>query len=285
VQADGTGSFRVAEPEPRAEETALFGVRACDLRAIHVQDRVLLQGPHPDPHYQARREAALLVAVECTRSAETCFCAAVGGGPGVSDACDLVLTEMVEGGGPPWYLARAGSPRGDDLLSRLEAPFAGEEERRQAAAAVRAAGESQERDLPPGDLRKLFYPNHDNQLWHALAQRCLVCGNCTLVCPTCFCTEVSDHAGPGGERVERRRRWESCYTREFSHLPGGAVRQSASSRHRHWVVHKLAAWRDHFGELGCVGCGRCIVWCPAGIDLTQEAWAMQKADQREPEHA
>ena len=134
------------------------------------------------------------------------------------------------------------------------------------------------RELDTSDIRELLYRNYEHPRWEEVAERCLSCGNCTMVCPTCFCTSVEDTTDLAGESVERTQRWDSCFTVDYSHIHGGAVRGTTRSRYRQWMTHKLATWIDQFGTSGCVGCGRCITWCPVGIDITEEARAIRAAD-------
>ena len=273
-----------AEPGPD-RPLALLGVRPCDLAAIGVQDRVLLNGPHVDDVYAAHREAAFVVAVECTRPGATCFCASMGTGPGIEDddetvsGADVVLTEIVDAG-RSGFVARAASQRGAALLDTLEARPASESERSQRTAKVAHAARSMERSLDRDGARAALAQGPELPLFAEIAERCLACANCTLVCPTCFCTTVVDTTDLQGRVAERTRHWDSCFGIEFSYLHGGSVRQSVSARYRQWLTHKLSSWFDQFGEAGCVGCGRCIAWCPVGIDITQEA-AIAVDQQRE----
>ncbi|MBV8527642.1 MAG: 4Fe-4S dicluster domain-containing protein, partial [Candidatus Dormibacteraeota bacterium] len=107
------------------------------------------------------------------------------------------------------------------------------------------------------------------------AQRCLACGNCTMQCPTCFCSDLVDEPDvvAGDARV---RRWASCFEQDYSHIHGGSVRTSTRARYRQWLTHKLGTWWEQFGTSGCVGCGRCIAWCPVGIDITDEVRALRE---------
>lgn len=133
------------------------------------------------------------------------------------------------------------------------------------------------RTLDTTDLKDLLYSSADSPVWDDIAQRCLACGNCTAVCPTCFCTTVSDATDLSGDRTDRTREWDSCFNADFSHLHGGNVRESTRSRYRQWMTHKLGSWIDQFGMSGCVGCGRCVTWCPAAIDITEEVTALRRA--------
>jgi len=257
------GSLTFTEPPPAVDRYAFLGVRPCDLRAIAVQRRVLGQGRFP------RREHAadpLFIAVNCTEPGGTCFCVSAGGGPQADGGFDVVLTELPG----PRYVAEAGSPAGERLLAALPREAAPDVTIADARAAVDGARERMGRSLPPGDLRRLLADGAESPVWDDVAQRCLSCGNCTMVCPTCFCTTVEDTTDLDGDNAGRWLRWDSCFDLHFSYLHGGPVRTSTRSRYRQWLTHKLGSWHDQFGESGCVGCGRCVVWCPVGIDITVE---------------
>jgi ferredoxin len=259
------------------EPSAFLGVRPCDLAAMAIQDRVLLEGQYRDPVYQARRDKIFLVAVECTQSAPTCFCASMGTGPHARKGlADLTLTEVLAAG-EHWFLAEAETGRGREVLGKLEHRPAEESERGVADAAVEAAARRQIRRIDTTGIRELLYQNFEHPRWDQVAARCLDCANCTMVCPTCFCTTLEDASDLTGRRAERWRRWDSCFTVSFSYIHGGSVRTSGKARYRQWLTHKLAAWLDQFGTSGCVGCGRCITWCPAAIDITEEVQAIRGA--------
>jgi sulfhydrogenase subunit beta (sulfur reductase) len=272
---------RLRAEEPPEVRYAFFGVRPCELRALAVQDRVFLGGLYVDPLYRARRAGAFVVAVQCGQAGDTCFCASWGTGPRVGDGeaggYDLVLTELLEDG-RHGFLAGAGSPRGEELLAALPGCEAGPDDLAAAERALARAEAGMGRSLATEGLRELFARNLESRRWDQIAERCLACGNCTQVCPTCFCSTVEDTTDLAGTAAERHRRWDSCFTVDFSYLHGGSVRTSIGARYRQWITHKLSTWHDQFGTSGCVGCGRCITWCPVGIDLTEETRALRASE-------
>lgn len=277
-QATRHGDETTVTAEPISQERfAFIGVRSCELHAIAIQDRVFLGGPHVDPRYQARRRACFLVAVNCGQPGGTCFCTSMGTGPKVQDNFDLALTE-INGTEAPRFLVEAGSASGRDLLAELPGQEATHEDIADAAAVVARSADSMGREMKTDDLHDLLMRNLEHPRWDDVADRCLSCGNCTMVCPTCFCTSVEDSSDLAGTQAARTQRWDSCFTMDFSYLHGGSVRSSTRSRYRQWMTHKLATWHDQFGTSGCVGCGRCISWCPVGIDITEEVGAIQESN-------
>ncbi len=273
-------------PPPPGPPIAVIGVRACDLHALAVQDRVFLEGPYVDPGYQSRRERLFLAAVNCRRAAATCFCHSMRTGPAVPSGFDLALTELDDR-----FALEIGSAKGSELLARVDWPPCTRAEIEQAreqprnlerelhrrSAASESADPPRPRSLDTTGIRDLLLGNLTHPHWQQVAERCLSCANCTLVCPTCFCSSVEETADLTGEHVRRERVWSSCFNLEHSHLSSGAVRNSIAARYRQWLTHKLASWIDQFGTSGCVGCGRCITWCPVGIDLTEEVAALRRA--------
>ncbi len=267
-----------------ARKLAFIGVRPCDLRAIQIQDRVLGQGAQAGSRYASRRAGVFIVAVNCTEPGETCFCTSMGAGPAAGPGYDLALTELtpteltptgLAGDGGHRFLIDVGSPAGADMLAQVPTTPADDANSVLARSAVAAAADMMGRSMPAEGLRELMASSADAARWEDVASRCLTCGNCTMACPTCFCTTVQDVSDLSGEHAERWQLWDSCFDLDFSYLHGGSVRSSPSSRYRQWLTHKLGTWHDQFGSSGCVGCGRCIVWCPVGIDLTEEVAALQ----------
>ena len=268
------------ELEPQADETtpqAFVGVRACELQAIAVQDRVLLEGRHVDTEYAARRNAVFLLAVQCAQAGQTCFCTSMGTGPRAKQGFDLALTELIDEQRHE-FLVEVGSKAGADVLAQTPHRPATDDEWNLALQASARAAEEMGRQLDTTEIKELLYRNAENSRWDDVAQRCLACANCTMVCPTCFCTAIDNVTNLTGETAEQLRRWDSCFNSPFSYLHGGAVRQTTKSRYRQWLTHKFAAWHDQFNSSGCVGCGRCITWCPVGIDVTEEIAAIRAND-------
>jgi len=253
---------------------AFVGVRACDLRAMEVQDQIFGESAFPDPRYASRRADALIIAVNCTEPGGTCFCVSMGTGPRARAGFDLALTEILDGGHR--FVVEVGTEVGATLLAQIPHQPAPTEDAARAEALVEDAAGRMGRTLDSGGLRDLLAETLEHPRWHDVAERCLSCGNCTLVCPTCFCSTVEDTTDVTGDHAERWKRWDSCFTAEFSYLHGGSVRSSTRSRYRQWLTHKLGTWHDQFGTSGCVGCGRCITWCPVGIDLTEEIAALRR---------
>jgi sulfhydrogenase subunit beta (sulfur reductase) len=274
ARSDGEEIELAEAPEPpRDQPLAFLGVRGCDREAIAIQDRVLTGGRYPDADYARRRESAFVVAVDCAEPAGTCFCASMETGPGVDAGFDLALTELLE---PEHrFLVRVGTPRGAEVLAELPHREAGEADEAARTALLRRAAARMGRSLQTDGLRELLQDALEHPRWDEVAERCLSCGNCTLVCPTCFCTTVEDVNDLAGAEAERWRVWESCFSLDHSYVYGGSVRADTRSRYRQWLTHKLGTWWDQFGTSGCVGCGRCVAWCPVGIDITEEAEALR----------
>jgi sulfhydrogenase subunit beta (sulfur reductase) len=277
ARREGDG-FTIAEDEPAAEAFAFLGVRACELRAIAIHDRVFLSGPTLDNSYQIRRENAFIVAVNCGQAGGTCFCVSMDAGPKVEAGFDLALTELNDEG-RNLFVLEIGSATGAEMVRDLPARPATEEEISTAEEIIARTRSQMGRSLDTHGLKELLQTNPDHPRWDEVADRCLACGNCTNVCPTCFCTTIDDTTDLSGTTAERVRRWDSCFTLDFSYIHGGSVRNSPRSRYRQWMTHKLAHWIDQFGSSGCVGCGRCITWCPVGIDITEEVAAIRAAAQ------
>lgn len=280
ARRDGGGISVIEDSEP-IPKFAILGARSCELHAIAIQDQVFLTSDHRDGDYSLRRENALIIAVNCGQAGGTCFCVSMETGPEVTSGFDLALTEILDDG-PHRFLAEVGSEQGAALLAELAREKATEKDHRAARAAVAKARGQMGRTLNTTDIKELLQGNPEHPRWDHVASRCLTCANCTMVCPTCFCTTVEDVTDLSGDHAERWRRWDSCFTMDFSYIHGGSVRSSSKSRYRQWVTHKLAHWIDQFGSSGCVGCGRCITWCPVGIDITEEAAAI-RADGATPE--
>ncbi len=261
--------FQIEQEQQEVQPLAFLGVRSCELHAIAIQDRVFLHSNYRDPLYQARRGNLFLIAVNCGQAGGTCFCVSMQTGPKVTADFDLALTEILTPERHS-FVMQIGTEAGATMLQDIPFTMASSEDRQQAEEIVAHTAQHMGRQMETSEIKETLYRNLEHPRWQEVASRCLTCGNCTMVCPTCFCTAVEDVTDLAGTTAERWRRWDSCFTMDFSHLAGGSVRSSTSSRYRQWMTHKLASWIDQFGTSGCVGCGRCITWCPVGIDITEE---------------
>jgi len=272
------GKVTLSDVKDQPSPVAIVGARPCEIAALGVLDRVLRNGAVPDDRYVARRDGAFVVVVECGSPSGTCFCTSMGTGPAASTGYDLALTELTSPGELEHeFYVRIGSLAGAEVMALVPNRPADDVLRSRRQAVVDRATERMGRTLDTDGLPGLLARNLEHPRWADVAERCLSCGNCTLVCPTCFCSDVKDTTDVNGT-VERRRHWASCFDLDHSYLHGGAVRPTTSSRYRQWMTHKLSTWWNQFDESGCVGCGRCVAWCPVGIDITEEAAAIRATD-------
>src|SRR3972149_551945 len=262
---------------PQVPKLVFLGIRPCELAAIKVQDRVFgLDDPRvfrceSEPWYVQSRQESLLIAVNCTRPGGTCFCASWGTGPEATEGFDLALTELREG-----FVLSVGSKRGAVIAEKLPLREPSGAELELAALKMERAREHMGRQLDIEGLKEFLDQSIEFPEWNDVAKRCLSCGNCTMVCPTCFCCTVTDATDLTGEQITRTRQWESCFTHQFTYTIAGPERNTIRGRYRHWMRHKLCTWWDQFNTSGCVGCGRCITWCPVGIDLTEESQRLRE---------
>ncbi|GIK12230.1 MAG: sulfite reductase subunit A [Candidatus Brocadia sp. AMX2] len=268
-------SFQIIAENENTRKFAFIGVRSCDMHAIAIQDKVFMNGQYVDPHYQSRRTDAFILAVNCGKAGGTCFCVSMNTGPKATFGFDLAMTEILEGD-RHYFVIETGTELGAEILHAVPYRKANEEEISSADSVIKKTAGQMGRSMDTRDIKDLLYRNYEHPRWDTVAERCLTCANCTLVCPTCFCTTVEDVTDLTGEHAERWRKLDSCFTMDFSYIHGGSVRSSTKARYRQWMTHKIATWIDQFGTSGCVGCGRCITWCPVAIDITEEARAIRE---------
>lgn len=261
--------FAARQTAPSTEKVAVIGARACDVAGLAIQDRIFLKDAYCDPYYATRREALFVIAVNCTRALSTCFCASMETGPRAINGFDLALTEVDD-----MLLIEAGSEAGLDLLHNLPLSPVSGELTGEATKRIDACARGQVRRLERSRLPQALYDAHEHPRWDDVAGRCLACTNCTMVCPTCFCHTVEETPDLSHQHTAHARLWDSCFTQEHGYIHGKNIRPTIKDRYRMWLTHKLASWIDQFGMSGCVGCGRCITWCPVGIDVTEELSAL-----------
>jgi sulfhydrogenase subunit beta (sulfur reductase) len=278
AKRNGDGGFEVTPEDQEPPRYAFLGVRACELAAIAIQDKVFLNEQHYDPFYARQRDNALIIAVHCTHPAATCFCTSMGTGPRARDGFDLALTEVIDSK-EHFFVIEVGTEQGLAVLDGVPVQPATARHWQQAQQVVENAARRIVRRVDTTNIKDLLYRHLDSPHWEDVAKRCLTCSNCTMVCPTCFCHTVEDVTNLQGTVAERWRKWDSCFHVDFSYIHGSPVRVSEASRYRQWITHKLASWQDQFGVIGCVGCGRCITWCPVGIDITEEVRVLRRSEE------
>ncbi len=263
--------WETSTPETKAPAYAFIGVRPCELAAIQIQDKAFLRSDFNDPIYRARRERVFILSVNCMYPAGTCFCVSMGTGPRAKDGFDLSLTELED-----VFLLTIGSEVARNLLDGIPFELASAFLLRNADQGLERAASQMGRKLDISNLPDLILNNLDHPHWQEVGARCLSCTNCTQVCPTCFCWDATDEMSLDGKETHRERVWDSCFNPGYSYQAGGNTRPTIRSRYRQWLSHKLGTWKQQYGTLGCVGCGRCITWCPAEIDLTKEIPMLQE---------
>ncbi len=268
------GSLRFVENKPDPPKYAFVGVRACDLAAIAIQDKVFASTDYVDPSYSRARDRVFAVGVNCMVAGGTCFCVSMGTGPKCTTGFDLVLTEMIDTRGHR-FLIESATETGSAVLAEIPTSDASDVDIALADAIVSDTAAAMGRSMDNSDVKELLARSWEHPRWEDVAKRCLACTNCTLVCPTCFCSTTEDATDLASGQASRTRRWDSCFSLDFTALHGRPVRESTSARYRQWMTHKLSTWYDQFGSSGCVGCGRCITWCPVGIDITEEVAAIR----------
>jgi len=250
----------VSYPPIESKKIALVGIKSCDLASIKVMDRILSN----DDSYNARRKEALTIVEECINPGDTCFCGSLGTGPYVSEDFDLAYARIDD----DHVLFKYGSRVGLNLVKRLGLKPASEELVNTYSSLMSEAKEKTSplkfglSDIENSMLKSMS----DVDLWKKLSEKCVGCANCNLVCPTCFCTEFLDDLKLDNS-ASRVRFWVGCLSYVYGLVAGTHFRPELYMRYRHFVLHKFLFYRKQIGLVGCVGCGRCITWCPVGIDL------------------
>ncbi|MFZ3254104.1 MAG: 4Fe-4S dicluster domain-containing protein [Syntrophales bacterium] len=249
--------------EKPAGKSILFGVRPCDARSFYLLDMLFDQEQYQDPHYIDRRVKTTVIALACVHPPyATCFCTAVEGSPTSREGVDIMLTDLGDS-----YLVEFLTPKGEGWLPQFGAlPVADAAAvEKQEKIASQAAREI--KTAPPAQaIKPILDRSFEHAFWDTIHGKCLKCGACTYLCPTCHCFDINDETkGNDGVRI---RNWDSCMFPIFTKAASGHnPRTSQKERWRQRVMHKFKYYVDNFGAMSCVGCGRCVRRCPVNIDI------------------
>ncbi|MGD9591737.1 MAG: 4Fe-4S dicluster domain-containing protein [Candidatus Berkiella sp.] len=261
----------------KIHKLALIGVRACELHAIQIQDKVFMSDNHADQHYLQRRSQSFIVALNCHTAANTCFCVSMNTGPEVASGYDLNLSEIINDK-EHYFICEVGSEKGREIFEKLTITEVTQDDMNKKKKMIEHTASKMGRSLDTTNIKEKLEKAHDHPHWDDVASRCINCANCALACPTCFCSTNEDVSDIEQETTTRTKVWDTCFSQEYSHIHDANVRSSSKSRYRQWLTHKLGTWHDQFDTSGCVGCGRCLTWCPVGIDLTEEFASLTQID-------
>lgn len=240
-----------------------FGAHACDIHALKILDLIYLSH-YPDPYYRRNREQLAVVGFGCWPD-EHCFCESLGTST-ADDGFDLFLTPLESG-----CQVVVGSSVGDDIVRANQHLFepSSRQDTREYLDRLGRRAEAFELELDVTDLPFVLELKRDDPVWDELGKKCLCCGSCSMVCPTCSCFNVMDEIGIDGS-ARRVRTWDSCLFREYAMVAGGhTFRGDRGDRVRNRYYHKQEAFVREFGMPSCVGCGRCIDNCPTGINVVE----------------
>ncbi len=272
----GRKGFQVRHSTYSERPIAFLGIRACDISAMKLYDRIFLEGDVKDRNYQRLRNGSLIIALNCIYPGDNCFCSSMGTGPEVKDGFDISVTELID-----FFLIESKTLKGEKALEGLPLEGVENNDIQEKNSRIQNCRMTMKKSIRAQELPSVIYRNLEHPRWAEIAKKDLECGNCTQVCPTCFCNSNYDYieiSSISKKHLEfsgaRMRIWDSCFSKNFARVHGGNFRPSRRARYRQWMSHKLAYTFEQFGLTGCVGCGRCITWCPAGIDITEELEAL-----------
>ncbi|MFC1869905.1 4Fe-4S dicluster domain-containing protein [Chloroflexota bacterium] len=255
--------YRIEPAVPDEHRQLIFGIRPCDAKALAILDPVF-KDAYEDPYYLAKRRNTVLVGLGCTNPGESCFCTSLGIIPGASDNVDLMLTDTGE-----HFLMAAMTPAGQELIASSEGVEEATEADEATARELKEAAESKvTRTLDTKNIgEKLQSSFDDEEYWEKVAAKCISCGICTLLCPTCYCFDINDEVVK--KQGARFRSWDSCGFSVYTRMPMENPRKEKWRRVRQKVCHKYEFYPMNFDVIACTGCGRCIRLCPVNWDITQ----------------
>jgi len=256
-------TVKVKESTEDIGERVLFGVRPCDSKGLVLLDKLYTSGEHLDTPFMRKMEKTAVVGLACTSPRSTCFCSSMGGSPFATEGMDLLLVDAGDE-----YLIETISPRGERLLENVQCLRDAGDEERDRIDELRQEAEGKLTKLSIDDITEKLEGMFEDPVWEKAYQKCVNCGICSFVCPTCWCFDMVDEEESGG--VKRCRLWDTCQFTIFTlHGSGHNPRPTGKERMRQRIMHKFSYYPTEFGELACVGCGRCVVECPVNLDIRE----------------
>ncbi|MFX1296204.1 MAG: 4Fe-4S dicluster domain-containing protein [Promethearchaeota archaeon] len=265
--------IEIVENENSVENQIILGIRSCDAKSFILLDKFFAFGKFQDPYYKKRRKKTIIIGLACIEPSNTCFCTSLGGSPFGEEGIDIILTDLGEN-----YLVKSLNNKGDQLLEKISVLESAsdtdisiaEELKKKAIASIRTKFPLEKMNTK---LDQLF---DEEAFWEQFSNKCIGCASCTFLCPTCSCFDVTDEeTANSGKRV---RLWDTCQFPLFTkHGSGHNPRPNRRQRLRQRVMHKFSYYPKVLNEIGCVGCGRCIIVCPVNQDIRVVFKTLQEA--------
>jgi sulfhydrogenase subunit beta (sulfur reductase) len=269
-QSEAMLRFEKAENRQRVTSTdevkkprVVLGARACDIQAISLLDDVFLGKEYTDVYFLQKRKTTTLIGFACNHPLSTCFCASTGGGPFTREGSDLFFIDLGEA-----YLVEPLTEKGKALTQNKLFAKASAKEIALASDLEKKAVKKSDASLPVEGIEKKLDQLMESRFWDRVHEKCIGCGVCTFLCPTCHCFDIVDEAV--NEQGQRVRNWDTCLSSLYSlETSGHNPRPTGRERTRQRVMHKFNYFPKNFKKIACVGCGRCILYCPVNFDIRQ----------------